>query len=93
MPNDEMYPGMDEESSPSETDNDSETEGETALLSKSIFGDHEPKAGDTCKFKVVRVHEDEVEVEYVKHESAKGEDKSPEDKLAAMGKENPKGGY
>lgn len=42
-----------------------EDQGEqTALIDKNVFPDP-PSPGDICKFRVVRVHDDEVELEYV----------------------------
>jgi hypothetical protein len=66
----------------------SDSGAETALLPKSIFGDKTLEPGAECKFKVVQIYEDEVEVEYVKHEKD-GEDEeeySPEEQIdrAAM---------
>lgn len=61
--------------------------GETALLPKSIFGDKSLEPGSECKFKIVQVYEDEVEVKYVKHEKDGGKkDYSPEEQIdrAAM---------
>jgi hypothetical protein len=61
---------------------------ETALLPKSIFGDKTLEPGATCKFKVVQIYDDEVEVAYVKHEKDgdKEKDYSPEEQIdrAAM---------
>jgi hypothetical protein len=41
-------------------------DGETALLSKSFFGGHQPKPGEQYYVEVVRSYEDEVEVKYPK---------------------------
>lgn len=49
------------------------TDGETALLPKSIFSDKTLEPGSTCKFEVVKVHGDEVEVKYVKEEEPEPE--------------------
>ena len=56
--------------------------GETSLLPKSMFGKHEPKVGEEYVFKVVRLHEGEVEIEY-----ATGKDKEKsgmEESMEAM---------
>lgn len=45
---------------------------ETSLLSKSAFGGHEIKVGDVCEFRIVAIHDDQAEVEYV--EEGKDED-------------------
>lgn len=45
---------------------------ETALLPRSIFGGQkDPEVGSECKFRIVHVYDDEVEVEYVPHKSTK----------------------
>ena len=68
----------------------SDSGAETALLPKSIFGDKTLEPGAECKIKVVQIYDDEVEVEYVKHEKdgeEKGEQEySPEEQIerAAM---------
>lgn len=60
-----------------ESSDDQKPEGQTALLDKSVFPE-EPKPGDVCKFRVVKVYEDEVEVEYEKEDAEeKSEGKSP----------------
>lgn len=77
--------GDDDASAPSKTDagampdkQDSEKpEGETALLSKSMFGGKDVEPGGECTFKVVAVHDDEVEVEYVPHDDEGAEGESP----------------
>lgn len=37
----------------------------TDLLSKSVFPGGDIKVGDVCKFKVVALHDDQAEVEYM----------------------------
>lgn len=37
----------------------------TALLPKSFFPDGDPQPGKTCEVRVARVHDDQVEVEYI----------------------------
>jgi len=49
------------------------TDGETALLPKSIFSDKTIEPGSKCTFEVVKVHGDEVEVKYSKEEEPKPE--------------------
>jgi hypothetical protein len=62
-------------------------EQETALLPKSIFGQKDVTPGSECKFRVVHVYNDEVEVEYVAHDEKKKTDSYSEvdDKIDAMG--------
>lgn len=60
---------------------------ETALLPKSFFGDKSLEPGSTCKIKVVRIYDEEVEVEYVAHDKDdknKQEYDSPEAQLDRM---------
>jgi len=75
----------DSESSMDEKD---ESEGETTLIPKSIFGSHKCKVGDIKKFKVVHEYEDEVEVEYAgKEHKPKDEERTmanAQDELSAM---------
>lgn len=99
MPQDPNYPAYGdtgEESGEGNPDPDAQEEGsednqETALVPKSLLGD--PKVGDVCKIKVVRLHEAEAEIEWVKEDKESAADSSaPEDdmgmgKLAAMGQE------
>lgn len=50
-----------------------EEEGEqTALIDKNVFPEP-PQVGDVCKFRVVAVHDNEVELEYVDEEASGGE--------------------
>jgi hypothetical protein len=53
----------DDDSDPSKSD---QPEGNGALVPKSLFGDGGPEVGSECKFRVVHVYDDEVELEYVK---------------------------
>lgn len=71
-------------------------EGETALLPKSILAGKEFKVGEEVVLKIVRMYEDEVEVEYAKGEGGESENEdmakahSDMDEMA----DNPgKGGY
>lgn len=52
-----------------------ESEQETALLPRSIFGQKELKPGKECKFRIVATYDDEIEVEYVEHSETKDDDK------------------
>lgn len=63
-----------------------DSSAETALLPKSLFGDKNLEPGAECKIKVVRVYEDEVEVEYVKHEKdgKESQEYSPEEQIDKM---------
>lgn len=47
-------------------------EGQTSLLSNTVFPGGPPKAGDVCKFEVVHVYGDESEVRYVKEDAKPG---------------------
>ncbi len=53
------------------TGNQPRAESPTGLLPLNAFGGHTPEVGDVCKFRVVQIYDDQVEVEYVKHD---GED-------------------
>lgn len=48
-------------------------EGETALLPKSILAGKEFKVGEEVVLKIVRMYEDEVEVEYAKEKGGESE--------------------
>lgn len=96
---DNMYPGMDDEASPSETpdtpDNPKEDkdEGETALLPKSFFEGQDLKPGEQYYVEVVRSYEDEVEVRYPhKVKDDEPEEESANSKLEAMGSSPGSGG-
>lgn len=65
------------DSEPDTTDQNEDQEGETFLVSKSNLGGTDPQPGDVCKFKVVRVHDDEVEFEWVSDDN-KNEDSNPD---------------
>lgn len=69
--------GMEETPQPDADTPPEETEGgTTALLPKSVLGGKDFEPGDEVVLKVVKVHEDEVEVEYA---SEKPEIKSSAD--------------
>ncbi len=82
-----------------EGEEDMHEEGETSLLPKSMFGKHEPKPGEEYIFKVVRLHEGEVEIVYSTGESKDKEKSSMEesmgglDEMATENSGNPSGGY
>jgi hypothetical protein len=50
-------------------DDGDQSEGQTAMLPKSVFP-KPPEPGDSCTFRIVRVHDDEVEVSYDEKEKA-----------------------
>lgn len=52
-----------------------ESEQQTALLPREIFGQKELKPGKECKFRIVAIYDDEIEVEYVEHSEKKDDDK------------------
>lgn len=52
--------------------------GETTLIPKSMFGDKDVEPGHTCCFKVVSVHENEVEVAYKADEQKEEDEETPE---------------
>lgn len=51
---------------------DESMEGETGLVSKSVFGNKDYKPGDKCEFEVVHVYDDELEVRHVGEKSGSG---------------------
>lgn len=65
-----------------------ESDVETALLPKSIFGDKKLEAGKKCEFEIVHTYDDEVEVKYVPHkkdgDKDKKEDEDSDDDTPAM---------
>lgn len=63
-----------------------EMSAQTALVPKSIFPDP-PKVGDVCKFRVTRVLEDEVQIQY---ENEEGEGQADNDQ-EEMGEGAPMG--
>lgn len=73
----------DDQDDPSKSD---KAEGDGALVPKSLFGEEGPEVGSECKFRVVHVYDDEVEVEYVKDDDDKS--KSPEMDKAEGGLDN-----
>lgn len=52
-------------------DGDRDMEGQTTLVSNSVFPGGPPKMGDVCKFEIVHVYEDESEIRYVKEDGMK----------------------
>lgn len=61
---------------PSEKKNDS---AQTALLPKSFFPENAVGVGKECKIRQVAIHEDEVEVRYMRHDSDKPKTESKPD--------------
>jgi hypothetical protein len=53
---------------------DEHMEGETALLPKSILGGKDFKPGEEVVLKIVRMHDDEVEVAYAPAKPGEGEE-------------------
>lgn len=62
---------MGESSAPTKKD---ESPSETALLPKSFFQGKDLEIGKTCKVRVERLLEDDVEVSYVRHKDKDDED-------------------
>ena len=90
MSEDEASPSMEGEHDESMPHKDKDEESETALIPRSLFGGHDPKAGEEYVFEVVRAYEgDEIEIKYAPKK--KGEEGDEEDsahsKLDAMGTE------
>lgn len=72
-----MYPS-DQDNAPEEEsseDQKNRPEGQTALIDKNVFP-KEPKPGDVCSFRVVKVNDDEVELEYEPEDSEEESEKS-----------------
>ena len=65
-----------------------EGEGATALLPKSFFPD-EPEPGKVCTIRTVRVHDDQVEVEYVPEGEEEAAEEAPVAPPAAAGPSEP----
>lgn len=90
MPNDNYYSNNDDDATAessganegmegSERSDESDTGmGETTLIPKSMFGDKDVEPGHTCCFKVVSVHENEVEVAYKADEQKEEDEETPE---------------
>ena len=72
---------------------DESAEKESFLIPKSALGGKEPNPGDECTFRIVKVHGDEVEVEYVDSEKDESMGDKPEmaesmkgmDSMSSMG--------
>lgn len=63
---------------------------ESAVINKSVFP-AVPEPGDVCKFKVLHVYEEEVELEYLKEgdkEKPKSSMSGAEDQIDAMAGKN-----
>lgn len=98
MPKDQMYAGAGEDQEQGDqTDQGQEQSDEnTALLDKSVFGDNPPEPGETCTFKVVKVYDKDVEVEYQKSGKSSKKPSSMDDadsKMESMAMENSGGAY
>lgn len=63
-PDDQMPPEGEVEDESTETEEDSEQTGSSALLPKSVLGGKTFEPGDEVVLKVKKVYDDEVEVEY-----------------------------
>lgn len=94
MPDDSesYYPSQGGDSAPDDRGESEEMPQESTLVPRSMFP-HEPKPGDTCTFKVVRTHEDEVELQYSEaRDSGQGGTSEPKSHLEAfdskMGQDN-----
>ena len=75
--------GMDSKDGMAKEDND---DSASALLPKSVLGDHKLKPGDQVILEVVHIYEDEVEVKYGKKDKKK--DDSDEDEGDSSPKES-----
>lgn len=62
-------------------DDENEMDGDSALVSKSVFKGKIPDVGQECRFKVAHLFEDEVELEWV---DDKGDYKSDKGKRSTM---------
>ena len=63
-----------------------ESDADTVLVDKSVFGDKMPEPGDTVTFKFVRAYEDEVELKLADDGSDTGDDSgTPESADRALG--------
>lgn len=71
-------PAVSESKSPADAGDESKSDSPTAVLPKSILMGKEFKPGDEVVLKIVRMHEDEIEVEYATGEEEKGEGEAEE---------------
>jgi hypothetical protein len=55
----------------------------TGLLPLNAFGGKSPKVGDTCKFRVVQIYDDQVEVEYSHADESEDADDTGEGQMVA----------
>lgn len=62
-----MFPDVESEETGSETQ-DNQDSGETALIPKSITGGRDCKVGEQLVFRVNAIHDDQLEVSFVKYE-------------------------
>lgn len=75
---DDFYGGLSEPKEAPEKERE-ESDVETALLPRSIFGDKKLEAGKKCEFEIVHTYDDEVEVKYVKHKDGDKDDDEKSD--------------
>lgn len=68
--------GMDSKDGMAKKDSD---DAASALIPKSVIGDHKLKPGDQVILEVVHIYEDEVEVKYGKDKKEKKDDDSDDD--------------
>ncbi len=87
---DEAAPSEADESKPHDEDQEGEeSESQTTLVPKSMFGGKEPQPGDVCKFEIEHIYEDEVEIRYVNdNEKPKSEMSMADEKMDQMGEAN-----
>lgn len=81
MPDDMYDEDMNESSSSTKKD---DSPSETALLPKSFFQGKDLEIGKTCKVRVERLLEDDVEVSYVHHKDKDDSDDDDEDETEAV---------
>jgi hypothetical protein len=77
-------PGESSDNAPETPEDKKDMEGETSLLPKSMFGKHDPEVGEEYVFKVVRLHEGEVEIAYATGEEKDKEKSGMDDSMDAM---------
>lgn len=61
------------------TPKDNDEDASSALLPKSVLGDHKLKPGDQVMLEVVHIYEDEVEVKYGRKDKEKKEKEKRDD--------------
>ena len=75
----DMYPASGEKP-PKESDSNPDSESESSLLPKSMFGG-DCKVGDVYKVKVIAIHGDELEVEKAGEEKADKNEPSEDEEM------------